>query len=126
MPKVLATTDAARPALTCLTASCLNSSVYFPRLLSSFTSRLLFRDSPGLAYELRSSGATSHLIVTGIAADNCVFFTAMDAYLRGYSLWVPIDCVAAESAEARDQALQQMARVLKADIRPSVSTTTSR
>lgn len=67
-----------------------------------------------------------HLIVTGIAADNCVFFTAMDAYLRGYSLWVPIDCVAAESAEARDQALQQMARVLKADIGPSVSATTRR
>jgi nicotinamidase-related amidase len=59
------------------------------------------------------------LIVTGIAADSCVFFTAMDAYLREYSLWIPVDCVAAESAQARDQALEQMARVLKADIRPS-------
>lgn len=59
------------------------------------------------------------LVVTGIAADSCVFFSAMDAYLRGYSLWVPVDCVAAESAQARDQALEQMARVLKADIRPS-------
>lgn len=59
------------------------------------------------------------LVVTGIAADSCVLFTAMDAYLRGYSLWVPVDCVAAESDEARDQALAQMARVLKADIRPS-------
>jgi len=58
------------------------------------------------------------LVVTGIAADSCVFFTAMDAYLRGYSLWVPADCVAAESDEARDRALEQMARVLKADIRP--------
>lgn len=59
------------------------------------------------------------LIVTGIAADSCVFFSAMDAYLRGYSVWVPIDCVAAESTDARDKALEQMARVLKADIRPS-------
>lgn len=59
------------------------------------------------------------LIVTGLAADSCVLFTAMDAYLRGYSLWVPVDCVAAESREARDQALAQMARVLKADIRPA-------
>lgn len=59
------------------------------------------------------------LILTGIAADSCVFFTAMDAYLRGYSLWVPADCVAAESEQARDQALEQMARVLKADTRPS-------
>ena len=59
------------------------------------------------------------LIVTGIAADSCVLFTAMDAYLRGYSLWVPGDCVAAESGGARDQALQQIQRVLKADVRPA-------
>jgi nicotinamidase-related amidase len=59
------------------------------------------------------------LIVTGIAADSCVFFTAMDAYLRGFSLWVPADCVAAESKQGSDQALEQMARVLKADVRPS-------
>jgi nicotinamidase-related amidase len=59
------------------------------------------------------------LIVTGIAADSCVLFSAMDAYLRGYSVSVPADCVAAESADARDKALEQMARVLKADIRTS-------
>ena len=59
------------------------------------------------------------LIVTGIAADSCVLFSAMDAYLRGYSVHVPVDCVAAESADARDKALEQMARVLKADIRPA-------
>jgi nicotinamidase-related amidase len=54
-----------------------------------------------------------------MANASCVFFSAMDAYLRGYSVWVPIDCVAAESADARDKALEQMARVLKADIRPA-------
>ena len=59
------------------------------------------------------------LIVTGVAADSCVLFTAMDAYLRGYSVRVPVDCVAAESVDARDKALEQMARVLKADVRPS-------
>lgn len=61
------------------------------------------------------------LIVTGVAADSCVLFSAMDAYLRGYSVSVPTDCVAAESADARDKALEQMARVLKADVRPSDS-----
>lgn len=66
------------------------------------------------------------LIVTGIAADNCVLFSAMDAYLRGYSVWIPVDCVAAESADARDNALEQMARVLKADIRPSEAVRTRR
>lgn len=59
------------------------------------------------------------LVLTGIAADSCVLFTAMDAYLRGYSLWVPGDCVASESPEALEQALEQMARVLKADVRPA-------
>jgi nicotinamidase-related amidase len=59
------------------------------------------------------------LVVTGIAADSCVLFSAMDAYLRDFSLWVPADCIAAETADARDKALEQMARVLKADVRPA-------
>jgi nicotinamidase-related amidase len=57
------------------------------------------------------------LVITGIAADNCIFFTAMDAYLRGYSIWVPQDCVAAESAADKAQALRLMQRALKADVR---------
>ena len=67
----------------------------------------------------KACASCRRLIVTGIAADSCVLFTAMDAYLRGYSLWVPGDCVAAESGGARDQALQQIQRVLKADVRPA-------
>ena len=61
------------------------------------------------------------LIITGLSADNCVLFSAMDAYLRGYAVWVPSDCVAAESAEAKEQALAQMARVLKADTRAALA-----
>lgn len=61
------------------------------------------------------------LVVAGIAADSCVLFTAMDAYLRGYSLWVPGDCVAAEGDDERDRALAHMARVLKADVRATSS-----
>jgi nicotinamidase-related amidase len=61
------------------------------------------------------------LVLTGVAADNCVLFTAMDAYLRGYSLWIPADCTAAESEDAKQQALQHMARVLKADVSPSTA-----
>ena len=59
------------------------------------------------------------LVLTGLAADNCVLFTAMDAYLRGYSVWIPADCTAAESEEAKQQALEHMARVLKADVSAS-------
>ena len=34
------------------------------------------------------------LVIAGIAADNCVLFSASDAYLRRYKLWVPRDFVA--------------------------------
>jgi nicotinamidase-related amidase len=59
------------------------------------------------------------LIVTGLAADSCVLFSAMDAFLRGYSLWVPGDCVAAEAGDDEASALRLMERVLKADVRPA-------
>jgi nicotinamidase-related amidase len=59
------------------------------------------------------------LVITGLAADNCVLFTAMDAYLRGFSLWIPEDCVAAERADAKASALEHMRRTLKASVRAS-------
>lgn len=59
------------------------------------------------------------LILTGVAGDICVLFTANDAYMRDFSLVVPADCVASEDAEENRRALAQMERVLKADIRPS-------
>jgi nicotinamidase-related amidase len=60
------------------------------------------------------------LILTGIAGDNCVLFTANDAYMRDFNLYVPADCVASISAEENLRALAYMQRVVKADIRPSV------
>jgi len=59
------------------------------------------------------------LILGGMAADSCVLFTAMAGYLRGYSIWVPADCVAAETEEAKTQALDQIKRTLKARITPA-------
>ena len=54
------------------------------------------------------------LVITGFAADICVQLTAMDASLRGYELWVPSDCTAAESPGLKAEALAYMKRVLKA------------
>ena len=56
------------------------------------------------------------LVITGLAADNCVLFTASDAYMREYELVIPRDCVASEQPEWRDAALAHMERVLKAQI----------
>jgi len=57
------------------------------------------------------------LVLTGLAADNCTMFTAHDAYLRKYDLWVPADCVASERAGYERNALAHMSRVTKADVR---------
>lgn len=58
------------------------------------------------------------LVLAGFATDNCVLFTAHDAYLRGYELRVPRDCSAAESALRHRRALEIMARVMKAETQP--------
>lgn len=59
------------------------------------------------------------LIITGVATDSCVLFTAGDAYIRDFHLAIPTDCVAANDAESHAQALALMRRVLKADTTPS-------
>jgi nicotinamidase-related amidase len=56
------------------------------------------------------------LILTGLTADNCVLFTASDAFLRDFRLVVPRDCVAAIDPRHTRQALAHMRRVLKADV----------
>lgn len=58
-------------------------------------------------------------ILTGMATNICVLFTANDAYMRDFQLVVPRDCVAANTSEDTDYALLEMQRVLKADIRPA-------
>lgn len=62
---------------------------------------------------------TETLIITGIAANICVLFTANDAYMRDFKLMVPGDCVASNTVEETRHALDQMSRVLKADTKGS-------
>jgi nicotinamidase-related amidase len=59
------------------------------------------------------------LILTGIAGNICVLFTANDAYVRSYTLVIPADCVASKTVRENKSALHLMQTVLKADIRPS-------
>jgi nicotinamidase-related amidase len=60
------------------------------------------------------------LILTGFAANICVLFTANDAYMRDFELFIPSDCVASNSDEENKYALDQMQKILKADITASV------
>ena len=57
----------------------------------------------------------SRLILTGIATDICVLFTAADAHMRDYTLWVPADAVAAESEDRGRWALEIMNHSLGAE-----------
>jgi nicotinamidase-related amidase len=60
------------------------------------------------------------LILTGVAGNFCVLFTAHDAYLREYRLAVPRDCVASLTLDDDRYALAHMAKVTKTDVRASV------
>ena len=62
---------------------------------------------------------TKTVILTGMAANICVLFTANDAYVRDFHLVVPCDCVASNTKEENDYALEQMRKILKADTRAS-------
>jgi nicotinamidase-related amidase len=59
------------------------------------------------------------LILTGIAGNICVLFTAHDAFMRDFHLFIPQDCTASNTAELNERALRHMETVLGADIRPS-------
>jgi nicotinamidase-related amidase len=59
------------------------------------------------------------VILTGIATDNCVLYTAGDAYVRDLRILVPADCSAAIEADRHEAALEQMRVTLKADTTPS-------
>jgi len=59
------------------------------------------------------------LIIAGVAGNVCVLFTASDAFMRDFHLIIPADCVASNDTEENRAALEQMRKVLKADITPS-------
>ncbi len=64
---------------------------------------------------------TKTLLLAGFASDICVLYTANDAYMRGYQLVVPSDCIAAESEAENRRALGQMRELLKARVLASTS-----
>jgi len=66
--------------------------------------------------ELLAAAGAKRLILTGLSTHQCILFTANDAYVRDYKLFVPADCTASNSIEENEHALAQMENVLKADI----------
>jgi nicotinamidase-related amidase len=66
-------------------------------------------------------GGVQTLVMTGFAADNCVLFTAADAYMREFRLVVPRDAVGSRTPDARRRALATMRQLFDARI-PGSST----
>jgi nicotinamidase-related amidase len=62
---------------------------------------------------------TKTLILTGIAGNFCVLFTANDAYMRDFNLFVPRDCTVSNTKKENESALRLMKKFLKADTRSS-------
>lgn len=59
------------------------------------------------------------VVLTGIAGNICVLFTANDAYMRDYKIFAPADCIVSNTAADNDHALRQIQTVLKGNVAAS-------
>jgi nicotinamidase-related amidase len=58
------------------------------------------------------------LVVTGIAGDICVLFTAHDAHTREFEVVVPDNCLASNTKKQNQTALKQLTKALKIKTTP--------
>lgn len=56
------------------------------------------------------------VILTGIAGNICVLFTANDAYMRDFKIFAPADCIVSNTAADNAYALRQIQTVLKGNV----------
>ena len=69
---------------------------------------------------LRQLG-TETVILTGLAADVCILFTAHDAHLRDFQIIVPSDCVASNTKRETAVALKHLKKATGASVRESAA-----
>ncbi|WP_050614181.1 isochorismatase family cysteine hydrolase [Bacillus testis] len=60
-----------------------------------------------------------NIIVTGVAGNISVLFTANEGYMKEYTIYAPADCIASNTKEANEFALNMMKNVLGADLTES-------
>lgn len=68
---------------------------------------------------LLGSLGTRRVILTGIAGNICVLFTANDAYMRDLKVYAPADCIVSNTAADNEHALRQIETVMKGRVTPS-------
>jgi len=59
------------------------------------------------------------VLLTGIAGNICVLFTANDAYMRELKIYAPPDCIVSNTPTENEQALRQIETVLKGNLATS-------
>jgi nicotinamidase-related amidase len=57
---------------------------------------------------LLESEHVDRLVIVGVAGDSCVLNTAMDAHMRKFRIWVPLDGVASITPERNERALAHL------------------
>jgi nicotinamidase-related amidase len=77
----------------------------------------IFYETP-LEYLLRQ-GDVERLVLVGQVTEQCILYSALDAYIRHFEVVVPPDAVAAIHPELHEAALQMMRINMDADITPS-------
>jgi nicotinamidase-related amidase len=68
-----------------------------------------------LEYLLRQQGA-DQLVLVGQVTEQCILYSALDAYIRHFRVTVPRDAVAHIHADLADAALRMMETNMRADI----------
>jgi nicotinamidase-related amidase len=77
----------------------------------------IFYETP-LEYLLRQLDV-SRLLLCGQVTEQCILYSALDAYVRHLSVAIPTDAVAHIDPQLADAALQMMHRNMRADLRPT-------
>jgi nicotinamidase-related amidase len=80
------------------------------------TRHSIFYSTP-LEYLLRHENVDS-VTLTGQVTEQCVLYSALDAYIRHFALRVPPDAVAHIYPELAEAALKMMERNMRADLSP--------
>jgi nicotinamidase-related amidase len=65
--------------------------------------------------------AVDTLVLVGFATDLCILFTAHDAHMRGYNLFVAEDCTASNSPETTQRTLTHLREALNCATGSSVT-----
>jgi nicotinamidase-related amidase len=78
----------------------------------------IFYQTP-LEYLLRQTRGAERIVLVGQVTEQCILYSALDAYIRHFEVVVPPDAVAAIHPELHEAALQMMRINMDADLTPS-------